>query len=89
MAQGMKNVVIAVDTRLIQNDRRNTRQEELVKQLCTSLTDVDGKLEKNSGDTKQIKNNYISMGKRMEEKDKNRNVELVKSIDPVAKQCEA
>ena len=75
-SQGMGNVVSAVDTRLIQNDHRNTQQEELLRKLCTSLTDLNGKVEKNIGDTKQINNNYISMGKRMGEKDKNWKVEL-------------
>ena len=84
----MGNVVSAVDTRLIQNDHRNIQQEELLLQLCASLTNLNGKLEKNIEDTKQINNNYIAMGKRMTEKDKNLDVELVKNIDSLAKQCE-
>ena len=76
--QGMGNVVSAVDTRLIQNGHRNTQQEEALRQLCTSLTDLNRELEKNIGDTKQINNNYIAMEKRMEEKDKNSKVELGK-----------
>ena len=64
------------------------QQEELLQQLCTSLTNLNGKLETNVGDTIQIKNNYIVVEKRMEGKDKNSKVELVKSIDAVAKQCE-
>ena len=60
----------------------------MLKQLCASLTHLDGKLEKNIEDTNQIQNNYIVMEKRMGEKDKNLKVGLVKSIDSVAKQCE-
>ena len=44
MAQGMGDVVSAVDTRLIQNDHRNTQQGDLLKQICTSLTDLNGAL---------------------------------------------
>ena len=62
MVQGMSNVVSDVDTRLIQNDRRNTQQEELLKQLCASLTNLNGKLAKNIEATTQINNNYIVMG---------------------------
>ena len=42
MVQGMGNVVSAVDTRLIQNDHRNTQPGALLKQLCTSMTDLNG-----------------------------------------------
>ena len=70
MVQGMENVVSAVDTRLIQNDRRNTPQEELLKQLWASQTNLNVELEKNIEDTKQINNNYIAMEKRIEEKEK-------------------
>ena len=58
-------------------------------QLCTSLTDLNGKLEKIIGDTKQSNNNYIAMEKRMEEKAKNWKVESVKGIDSLAKQFAA
>ena len=65
------------------------QKEELLQQLCTSLTNLNGKLERDIGDTRQINNNYIVTDQRMEVKDKNPKVELVKSIDSVAKKCVA
>ena len=40
MAQGIGNVFSDVETRLIQNDHRNAHQEEVIKQLCASLTNL-------------------------------------------------
>ena len=89
MAQGIPNGVSDVDTLLIQNEHRNIQQEELPNQLCTALTNLNGKLERNVGDIIQINNNYMVMEKRMGEKEKILKAEPVKSIDSVAKQCEA
>ena len=86
--RGIENVVSAVDTRLIQKGRRNTQQGELLKRLCISLANLNGELERDIGDTHQINNNYVVMENRMEELGNNLKVELVKSIDSAAKQCE-
>ena len=72
------NIAIDVDTRRIQNDHVGARLEESLQQVCTSLINLDRTLEMDIGRTEQVSNNYMAMGKSIEEKDKNAKVELLK-----------
>ena len=89
MAQGITNLDSAVDTRLVQNDRRNNLQEGFLGELCTAMTNIASNLEKNTQDTQQMNQRSKDMQQRMEEMSNASNGEFGKSIASVTIRCEA
>ena len=57
MVHGMDNLAIAVDTRLVQNDKRSNLQEVSFGELCATLTSLIAKLDKYAQDTRQMNQN--------------------------------
>ena len=86
MAQGIENVVSAVDTCLVQNNGGNDQQERALEQICTSLASLNSAVEQNINDTQQININYTLLEKRREEKDEKLKLEFGKGIDSLARQ---
>ena len=88
IAQGVENVVSAVDTRSVEDNERNNAQERTLEQITATLAGLNGKVERNIKDTNRIHENHTQMGGRMEENGKKLNMELKNSIDSVDRQCE-
>ena len=84
MAQGINNLVSAVDTRLVQKDQRNNLQEGLLGELCATLTSLNAKLDKKTQDTQQMHQKFIVTKQRMQEMGNASNDEFGRSIDSSA-----